>query len=136
MLHAGPLPDRVARHLMGRHPIDDVLEDPQDPALLLRFRLVGHSSPSWRAGQTPCRSYSSFSQKSLRRAMCRFQVATSGTTYGSSRSEYTGGSTGTPIRSPTVTTMNTAAVTRSKATSTMNPEPMTGISRPAAMLIW
>src|SRR3989442_11599471 len=42
--------------------------------------------------------------------MLRFQVAISGTTYGKSLSEYTGGSTGTPMRSPIVTTMKSVSI--------------------------
>src|SRR5712691_11100753 len=54
MLHAGPLPDRVARHLVGRHPIDDVLEDPQNPALLLRFLVRRHGGHILPSPRSPC----------------------------------------------------------------------------------
>src|SRR6266480_1308384 len=54
VLHARPRAHRVPGHLVGGHAVDDVLEDAQDPALLLRLRRVRHElSPlRGRAGRT------------------------------------------------------------------------------------
>src|SRR2546427_2172483 len=54
VLHARPRAHGMPGHLVGGHPVDDVLEDAQNPALLLRLRLVRHGGLRLRvrAGRT------------------------------------------------------------------------------------